>query len=243
MVLTGTDLYRGIKHSALANRAMEAADALVTLQPAGINQLPRGLRGKAYAIIQSAHPIKRNRASTNHIFTVCVLGHLRHEKDPMRAAYALREIDPRLNVQVVQAGEALSPRYEVLADAEMLRNPRYRYLGGLGRTQALKLLANSDLLVQSSRMEGGANALCEAIACGIPVIASRISGNTGILGTSYPGLYRLADSQALAKLLRRAIRSPEFYAKLQSAIRKLALLVSPDRERRLWCSLLDSAVR
>ncbi len=236
LVLTGTDLYRDIRRSALALRAMEAADRLVTLQPAGICELPRPLRSKAVAVIQSAPAARRTRKHQG--FTVCVLGHLRFEKDPMRVAYALRCIDPEVEMRVVQAGQILTPRYEMMVRREMEMNPRYRYVGALNRRDALRLLANSDLLVQSSRMEGGANAVSEAIACGVPVIASRISGNIGMLGASYPGYYRAGDTNALTKLLVRAMRSSAFYETLRRSTEMVKPLVTEKRERDAWCNIL-----
>lgn len=234
LVLTGTDLYRDIADSALARRALDAADLLVTLQPEGLAKLPRILRSKARAIVQSAEPGKPAPRRPGGPFEVCVLGHLRHEKDPMRAAYALRLLDPQLRVRVTQAGGILAPRFARATHAEMLRNPRYRYCGELSRTQARRLLARSDLMVLSSRMEGGANALCEAIACGIPVLASRIAGNTGILGRTYPGLYPTGDSRALAALLKRCVTDRAFYERLRSACRRLAPLVSFEHELAAW---------
>lgn len=237
LVLTGTDVYRDIRKNGPAKRALQIADVLVTLQPDAIGELPRTLRSKAVAIIQSAAPAARRRR-TQGAFTICVLGHLRYEKDPMRAAYALRTLPHDLNVRVVQAGRILDQRYEDAAAREIIRNARYDFRGELSRTAARRLLAGTDLLVQSSRMEGGANAICEAIATGVPVVASRVSGNVGILGRNYPGLYQVGNTTALAALLRRAATSATFYAKLQAACGALKPLVSPARERRLWAALL-----
>lgn len=238
LVLTGTDLYRDIRTSALARRAMEAADTLVTLQPAGISELPKSVRSKAVAIIQSAAPIQRKKMYGRGPFTVCVLGHLRNEKDPIRAAYAVRALPRNLNVRVVQAGRILEARYDDATARETAKNARYEFRGALSRTGARRLLARSDVLVQSSRMEGGANAVCEAIAAGVPVIASRISGNIGILGRNYPGLYPAGNTKALAALLRRAATSPAYYAKLQQTCDALKALVSESREKRLWNAVL-----
>lgn len=238
LVLTGTDVYRDIRRSRLAQRAMAAAEVLVTLQPEAIRELPRALRRKARAIIQSA-PQRRHIARRDGVLRICVLGHLRSEKDPMRAAYALRQLDPALRVQVVHAGGILAPRFARAATLEMQRNPRYVYAGELPRAKALALLAQSDLLVQSSRMEGGANTVCEAIACDTPVLASRIAGNTGILGRSYPGLYPLADTKALARLIERAATQPAFYESLQRWCRQLRPLVRPEQELRAWKDVLQ----
>jgi putative glycosyltransferase (TIGR04348 family) len=237
LVLTGTDVYRDIRRSRLAVRAMEAADAIVTLQPQAVAEIPRALRSKARAIVQSS-PQRGHARRRDGTLRICVLGHLRPEKDPMRAAHAVRIVDSALPVQVVHAGGILTPRYERAARDEMQRNPRYRYLGELPRSKALALLARSDLLVQSSRMEGGANAICEALACGTPILASRIAGNTGILGRRYPGLYEVADTAALARLIERAGTSPAFYERLRKACAALRPLVDPKRELRAWRNVL-----
>ena len=238
LVLTGTDLYRDIRTSAAARRALEAADVLVTLQPAGLAELPKALRGKAVAIVQSAAPVARRKPALGEPFTICVLGHLRKEKDPMRAAYAVRTLPRALDVRVIQAGQILDERFRAATQRETRINPRYLFLGELNRNQARKLLAQCNVLVQSSRMEGGANTICEAIASGIPIIASRISGNVGILGRSYPGLYPVGNTHALAALLQRAATSRSYNAKLQTAINALKPLVRQAHERRLWKALI-----
>lgn len=237
LVLTGTDVYRDIRRSRMAQRAMEAADALVTLQSEAIRELPPRLRKKARAIIQSAPP-RVHHTSRNGALTVCVLGHLRAEKDPMRAAYAVRDLECARRVEVVHAGGILTVRYARETQAETRRNSRYRYVGELPRGKALALLARSDLLVQSSRMEGGANTVCEALACGTPILASRIPGNTGILGRRYPGLYDAGDTAGLAALIERAASSPAFYERLRRACAELRPLVDPERERRAWREVL-----
>lgn len=241
LVLTGTDVYRDIHRSAAARRALDAADVLVTLQPDAIAQLPRNLRRKARAIVQSARGMRHAKRKAGGVLRVCVLGHLRAEKDPMRAAYAVRDLDPELRVEVRHAGGILADRFAQAAQREMQRNPRYRYLGELPRAQALRLLASSDLLVQSSRMEGGANTVCEAIACGTPVLASRISGNIGILGRSYPGLYDVGDTKALARLIERAANEPAFHTRLRRVCDELRPLVDPQREQRAWHDVLRAS--
>lgn len=156
----------------------------------------------------------------------------------MRAAYALRELDARLPVRLVHAGKMLSAQYERATREEMQRNPRYRYMGELSRAKARLILRRSDLLVQSSRMEGGANAISEAIACGVPIVASRVSGNVGMLGRTYPGLYRVGDTRALARLIERAITSRAFYKTLLQSCAKARPLMTIARETAGWHDVL-----
>jgi glycosyltransferase involved in cell wall biosynthesis len=86
-------------------------------------------------------------------------------------------------------------------------------------------------MVISSRMEGGANVICEALSAGVPVIASDIAGNIGMLGADYLGYYPCGDEHALAKLLWRAESDMAFYAQLQAQCTKRRPLFTPEQER------------
>lgn len=104
----------------------------------------------------------------------------------------------------------MSKQMERRAHAEMRTNPRYVWHGALSRQRTLSLLAGSKVCVISSLMEGGANVLSEAIVASVPVLASHIPGNAGILGKNYPGLFRAGDTQRLTQLMLRAETDREF---------------------------------
>jgi glycosyltransferase involved in cell wall biosynthesis len=87
-------------------------------------------------------------------------------------------------------------------------------------------------------MEGGANVLSEAIVVGVPVLASRIDGNIGILGETYLGFFRVGDTSELRQLMLRVETDRRFLLGLQKAIIGLASLFDPDRERRAWIRLI-----
>ena len=239
LVLTGTDVYRDVRRSRLSQRAMETADVLVTLQPDAVHQLAKYLRCKTYSIVQSAKFVK-HRTQPGNSLHVCVLGHLRHEKDPLRAAYALETIPFSVPIRLTQAGAALTQRYITSARLIEQRESRYRYLGEVSPTRARAILASSDLMVLSSRLEGGANVASEAIAAGTPMLASRISGNIGILGKRYPGLFTAGDTEELARLLLRSVRDPDYLAKLRTWCEELRPMVTLHSERDGWRRLLAS---
>ena len=239
LALTGTDLYGDIHTDASAQESLEMADRFILLQPAGIEELSEHLRDKAWVIYQSVTAPPGRFAPKKNAFELCVLGHLRSVKDPFRAAMAARQLPPSSQIQVVHVGGALTDDMKTEADAEASTNPRYRWLGELPRWRALRILARSRMLVLTSQMEGGANAVSEAIACSVPVISSRISGSIGLLGEDYPGYFPVGDTQALTDLLIRVETDAAFYNTLKAWCERLKPIVDPDRERQSWKRLLQ----
>lgn len=237
VALTGTDLYRDLGTYPEAWRSLELASRLVVLQPAGMSELPKRLRAKTRVIFQSSAARARQHAPRDR-FRVTVVGHLREEKDPFRAALALEHLAPSAAIEVVQLGAALTPAMAHEARRWAAREPRYRWLGSKPHSDALRRMAASHLLVVSSVMEGGANVICEASRLGVPILASRISGNIGMLGAGYPGLFPLFDERRLAKLIARAAGDAEFYRRLKRAVAARRALFAPAAERRALRSLV-----
>ncbi len=238
LAMTGTDLYCDIRTERSAQESMEMASLLIVLQPMGIEELPQHLRSKARVIYQSALRPPGRFSPKKNLFEVCVIGHMRPVKDPFQTARAARLLPSSSRIQVVHVGAASSEEMEESARVEQASNPRYRWLGELPRWRALRILTSSRLLALSSQMEGGANVVCEALACSVPVLSSLIPGSIGILGEDYPGYFPVGGTRALAGLLERAESDKEFYATLQARCEDLKPLVSPSRERRSWKSLL-----
>ena len=86
--------------------------------------------------------------------------------------------------------------------------PHYRWLGELPHAATRQHIQRAHVLVHTSRIEGGAHVLMEAICSGTPVLASRIEGNMGLLGEDYNGIFEAGDSRGLADLLL-ACRDPQ----------------------------------
>ncbi len=246
VALTGTDVYRDIRVSQRSRQSLQLADRIVVLQPRALHELDPAERDKARVIYQSVEavrgprkPRRESQRSSKRSFDVSVIGHLRPVKDPLRAALAARLLPPSSQIRILHVGGAMTREMEKGARREERINPRYRWLGELSRPRALRALAQSQLCIISSRMEGGANVLSEAIVLSIPVLASRIDGNIGILGADYPGLFRVGDTRRLAQLLTRAETDPKFLEGLGTRTRKLAPLFNPKREECAWFDLID----
>ena len=240
VTLTGTDLYKDLPSSPEAKRSLELADRIIVLQEAAPAELAPPLRRKTRVVFQSAAPRVRHAPPTDR-FRVCVIGHLRAEKDPLRAVMALSRIaDSR--IRLVQIGGALDPALGGEAEAWLAREPRYRWLGALPHGRALAWLARSHVLVVSSVMEGGANVIAEAARIGTPVLASRVPGNVGMLGRRYPGYYPLREEAALAALIVQAASDRKFLKNLHGALRDRCHLFAPGAERRALAVVVDEVL-
>ena len=255
VALTGTDVYRDIRTSHSARKSLDVATRIVVLQPKAIEELRPGWRNKTQVIYQSAEDSPPNmgagrlakvRASkfeaserSNGTFDVCVIAHLRAVKDPFRTAMAARSLPDSSKIRVLQVGGAMTAAMADRASKEMCINKRYQWLGEQPRSRVRRILGQSRLCVLSSRLEGGANVLSEAIAASVPIIASRIDGNVGILGTDYPGYFDVGDTGQLARLLIRAETSPAFLGELRWWINGRAFLVDPAGEEQAWSDLID----
>jgi putative glycosyltransferase (TIGR04348 family) len=243
VALTGTDVYNDLETSARARAAVALATRIVVLQPLAARELPRSLRRRVKVIYQSALPTEPRPRPSERFFEVAVVGHLRPVKDPFRTALAVRGLPRESRIRVLHAGAALSASMARRAIREQERNPRYRWMGELSHGQARRLIARCRLLVLSSRMEGGAHVVSEAVVDGVPILASRIPGTIGLLGPRYPGTFRVGDTRALRRLLLRSERDPSFLERLRREVRRLRGRFEPARETRAWASLLDELGR
>lgn len=240
VTLTGTDLYRDIRDDADAQRSLRLATRLVVLNDIGARALPAALRAKAAVVVQSASPV---RAPKSRGFSVCVVGHLRDEKNPQLVWRVLDGWPDDVPLRVLHAGRALDPALGHEAKLAARRDPRYQWLGDQPRGRLRRRVAASQVLLHPSVMEGGALAVIEAVMAGTPVIASRIDGNVGLLGADYPGLFAPDDADAARALLVRAAREPRFLARLRTACARRATRFAPEREQRTLCRLINDCLR
>jgi putative glycosyltransferase (TIGR04348 family) len=239
VLLSGTDIYHDIASDPVPTlRSMELADRLVALNDLAWRVVPKRLRARLSVIHQPAVPLPRPRRPDQRAVVVSVIGHLRDVKDPLRAAEAARRLPAESRVRIEQVGRAYTPEWADRARAEMETNPRYLWRGDVSVAAVRRLLARSHAMVISSSSEGGANVVSEAVVAGVPVLASRMDGNVGLLGGDYPGYFPVGDTAALARLLGRLEREPRFVKRLRRALARRVALFRPSREIAAWRRLL-----
>lgn len=159
----------------------------------------------------SRYPVAPARAPRRIVTTVA---NLRAEKghDVLVAAAALvGRRRPDAIFQLVGGGPMRQIIEQQARDAAV--DGMVRFLGH--REDVPQLLHDSDLFVLPSRSEAFPNGVVEAMAAGLPVIASDVGGIPELIEHGRNGLLvPVGDPQALAKAILQALDSPERAAAL-----------------------------
>jgi glycosyltransferase involved in cell wall biosynthesis len=130
--------------------------------------------------------------------------------------------------QVVR--EMPDARFLILGEGE-LRGPLERQVRELGlerhvllpgfRADAIALTKSVDIFVMSSVTEGLGSAMLDAMACRIPVVATRAGGiPEAIVDGEHGLLVRPQDPSALAQAILRLLRDPQLRQRLAEAGRQ-----------------------
>lgn len=214
------------------------------LAPATVSVIPNGVD---LAKFQSARPLAPHElnAPPETLWMLCV-GRLHPQKGQrllLEAVAPLLESHPRWRLMLVGEGPM---RQSLEEHIERLRcRDQVRLLGW--RVDVPRLMKTATLLVLPSLWEGLPNVVLEAMAAGLPVVASDVEGVREVLETGVTGLIvepgsAVALRAALAGLLGDPQRLSELHRNAQSAaINVLTTSVMVQRYEALYRELLQSA--
>jgi glycosyltransferase involved in cell wall biosynthesis len=152
---------------------------------------------------------------------VVYCGRLSREKGVDLLIEAIKRIDANL---VVVGGGPLERELRELARG----NPRVSFTGPLPRGEALKLVKGSDVFVLPSRHEGLSTALLEAMAMGVPVVATRVGGNLELVEHGETGLLVEPEPGQLAGAISLLLEDRDLAKRLAENAAKIA------REKYSW---------
>ncbi len=243
VVLTGTDIYfHQHEYPDETLESMTMADCLIGLHRRVALDIPPRFSGRLKTVLQSAESPEPPSETLEDRFDICVIGHLRDEKDSLRAAKAARILPESSRIRVINAGKPHTKVWEARAVEEQENNPRFEWVGELEKSETQLLMQRCRAMVISSVMEGGANVVSEACRLGLPILASNISGNLGLLGDDYEGYFKTGNEEDLARLMMNIETSGDYLARLTDQVTKLAPAFTPDREREALADAIRYAV-
>lgn len=148
---------------------------------------------------------------------VVTAGRLTPQKGVDRLLEALAQLPPRDRAASLLTVIGDGPhRSRLTEQARHLGvSERVRFTGWLSREEIRSQFQSSHLFALLSRAEGMSNALLEAMACGLPVIATAAFGSTELVRQEHNGfVVPLEDSRAVAGHWRQLLQTPELLASL-----------------------------
>jgi len=169
--------------------------------------IPNGINIDVY---KNAEPIDKATINTNQDSKVLLMvGRYSYQKDQATIIRAMKHIPENVELWLAGYGETRH-RLETLIK-ELSLEKRVHLLGM--RTDIPQLLKASDIVVQSSHIEGFGLAAIEAMAAGKPVIASNVDGLAKVVeGVGL--LFEHEDKNQLANLINRLLTDQELYHSL-----------------------------
>lgn len=100
-------------------------------------------------------------------------------------------------------------------------------------------ILNTDLFVFPSHYEGFPNALCEAMAIGLPIVASNCSGNIDIVIDNVNGrLFPIGDVDQLTIIIQELLNDPEKRSLLGEQAKTICSKYNSNYVYKLWDQIL-----
>lgn len=163
------------------------AETLIVANPLAKESLPVGYQGKIYQVIESGvdldiwKPRKQQQNNPGEAVRFVYLGRFVDWKGIQFLIDAFKQVVNETNavLELVGDGELRQDLENKVADLGLENNVNFR--GWMKREQASKLLCECDVFVMPSLREAGGNAVLEAMALGLPVIATKWAGPANTL--------------------------------------------------------------
>jgi len=173
----------------------------------------------------------------------CTVANLRAQKgyeDLLSAARLAADVTQ--NLYFVSVGQGVQEQELKQRHRDLGLGDRFRFLGH--RTDVMEILAASDLFVMSSRFEGFPVAVMEAMAAGLPVVATSVGGLPDAVTMGVDGILTPpADPNALAEAVLRLAKDPEERRRMSRAASKAAERYDLNRTQRTLERHYEAAAR
>jgi N-acetyl-alpha-D-glucosaminyl L-malate synthase BshA len=184
-----------------------------------IEVIPNFVDTRRFSPRASENPLGGSRGNRPHVLThVSSFRPLKRVEDVVRVFAAIESEFPS-RLDLVGDGPE-RPRIEALVHALDL-DTRVRFLGE--RSHLVELLQESDVFLLPSQTESFGLAALEAMACGVPVVASDVGGIAEVVRHGEAGfLAAVGDVAAMAGHVRRLFADDELHARLARRARELA---------------------
>lgn len=188
--------------------------------------------------------VRRTLHISDDTKVVLCVGRLSREKaqtDLIQAVALLKKEDSQCRIRFILAGEG--PDYQMLKDlAKSLQVEDWVIFTGLV-SDLRPYYSFADLMVMPSHTEGSPNVLLEAMAAGLPIVATAVGGVPEIATDGKEALLiEKENPAALVAAIRRLLADAELRDRLSQAARQRILAYSPEAYCESVLSLYNSCL-
>jgi glycosyltransferase involved in cell wall biosynthesis len=259
---TSTD-FRSPIYNSLDRWSLQAPQRIVTVSRATKEQLRRhGVSGERITVVHNAVPAKPHRQAQNDAsvirqkkidldvspdekIIVCI-GRLSKEKaqiDVVAALAHLKKQRPELAVRVLIIGDG--PERERISQAIQSAGLEKSFLLTGHLTDPTPYYEAADIVAIPSLSEGSPNVLLEAMAFGVPVVATKVGGIPEIVTDGETALLVPAqDPSAMAAAIARLLSDPGTASTLaRQAREKVETDYSPETRAKTLISIYEEVYR
>ncbi|MBI4430606.1 MAG: glycosyltransferase [Candidatus Omnitrophica bacterium] len=195
-----------------SNAVRDEAIKREALNPQRLRIVHNGIRPDEFLSAEPKGVLRKRLNFPENAMIVGTLGNIRTEKDPMTFLRAFEVIALRHpDALLVYGGRVKDEKLKADMDGwihEHGLKDQVRFTGEVERTE--DFLGAMDIFVFTSKTEGLSNAILEAMAASLPIVAARVGGNVeqildGISGYLFPS----GDFCACAELIEKLMASTE----------------------------------
>jgi sugar transferase (PEP-CTERM/EpsH1 system associated) len=208
--------------------ATKLTDCVVAVSEdaAGVARLDDGVTDQKLEIIHNGIDLERfwpttDRGNGARYRAVHVARLENAIKDQVTLLNAVKQVavaEPLFHLEIVGDGPSRQELEALCEDLQIADHVTFRG----SRDDVRDCLARAGLFVLSSVTEGLSISILEAMATGLPVVATRVGGNPELVRHDTNGLLVPArDPQALAKAILELVKEPEKAARMGNAGRRL----------------------
>ena len=231
--------WRRLLLKVLESFAYKTANVAITSSESNLNYVEQNYHPSRQILIPNYVETERFKllGGTKNRGAICFVGSLYRAKNPLALLEALKGLPYCLDF--IGSGPQLSQLQEIARSNGIKAN----FLGNIPNHELPKILNQHELFVLPSLWEGMPKTLLEAMACGLPVIGTNVSGTKEVIKDGENGILCDTDANSIRQAIVRLMDDEDLKKKLGKNARKtieerFSLKKLVDQELNLYSQLL-----
>ena len=219
--------------------AYKIADAAITTSESNFNYVEQNYHPRSHILIPNyvETDVFKPLNGTKNRGSICFIGSLYRAKNPLALLEALKGLP--YGIDIIGTGPQSSQLQEVARSSGVKAN----FLGNVPNHELPEILNQHELFVLPSLWEGMPKTLLEAMACGLPVIGTNVTGIREVIEDGENGILCDTDSDSIRQAITRLMGDEGLKKRLGENARKtieqrFSLEKLVDKELELYARLL-----